>query len=128
MQHPFHLGMVFSLQRDCHAIVYRLVVAVTKAIETAVPAVYIKKCELPLWCFETFRYYVKRKNYLNRNFKQYRSNFCNDRYSSYRKLVRATMKCDKLIWLKSIDYYLKTNPGAFLEICVFFQQKRNRQK
>ena len=109
------------------AIVYRLVVAVTQAIETAVPTVHIKKCELSIWCFEYFKYYVKRKNYFYRNFKQCRSNYRHDRYSSYRKLVRATMKCDKLIWLKGIDYYLKTNPVHFWK-CVFFQQKRERER
>jgi hypothetical protein len=33
------------------AVVYRPVVALNHAIETAVPTVYIKKCELPLWLF-----------------------------------------------------------------------------
>ena len=101
------------------SVLYRLVVAAAQAIETAVRAVYIKKGELPLWCLEYFKCYVKRKNYFYRHSKQYRSSYCHDRCSSYRKLVRATMKCDKLIWLKSIDYYLKTNPVHFWKY-VFF--------
>jgi hypothetical protein len=35
------------------------------------------------------------------------------------------MKCDKLIWLKSIDYNLKTNAVHFWKYLSFFCKKKN---
>jgi hypothetical protein len=90
--------------------VARLIVTVTQAILKAVRTVSLKKSKFPVWFSENIKYYIyKKKNKFFRCFKNCRFKYCYDKFSSYCRLVEATIKSDILKWLKSIDNNLKIN-------------------
>lgn len=53
------------------------------------------------------------------------SNYFYDKFSAYGRLVKATIKSDKLQWLKSIDNNLKTNPVHFWKYVSSFRKSDN---
>jgi hypothetical protein len=107
------------------AAVDRLTVAVTHAIEKAVPTGCIKRCKFPVWFSNELKSYIRKKNYFYRRFKKYKSNYFYDKFSAYRRLVKATIKSDKLQWLKSIDNNLKTNPVNLWKYDSLFRKSDN---
>jgi hypothetical protein len=54
-----------------------------------------------------------KKNYFLRRFKNKPSEYFYDRFSYYRKLVKNTIKSNRLTWLKSVDNNLKSRPQNF---------------
>jgi hypothetical protein len=89
------------------AAVYILNVAVTQAIDLAVPSGHIKKHKYPNWFSGKLKVYIK-KNYFYRRYKKYKAVFY-DKYSFYRKLVTATIKPH------FVNKNLKSHPKQFWE-------------
>jgi hypothetical protein len=78
------------------AAVGRLVVAVTQAIQTAVPIACLQKCKFPAWVSDNLKYYPKKKNKFYRCLWNVGLIVFMTYFYSYRRLVKATIKCDEL--------------------------------
>jgi hypothetical protein len=76
--------------------------AVRGAMEQAIPRGYNCKSKFPHWFLYTLRYCTAKRNYFHRRFKKKPSDYFYDRFAYYRKLVKNTIKTDRLRWLKSI--------------------------
>jgi hypothetical protein len=87
--------------------------AVRGAMEHAIPRGYSRKSKFPPWSSHTLRHYIAKKNYIHRRFKKKPSDYFYERFGLYRKLVKSTIKSDRLRWLKSIDNKLKSQPQHF---------------
>ncbi|PNF21153.1 hypothetical protein B7P43_G05118, partial [Cryptotermes secundus] len=79
-----------------------LSVAVRSAMEQAIPCGYRYKSKYPHWFSYTLRYYITKKNYFHCRFKKNPSDYFYDRFTYHRKLVKNTIKSDRLRWLKSV--------------------------
>jgi hypothetical protein len=85
------------------------------------------------WHKEPVKAYVQRDregstqmySYSYRRFKKCKSNYFCDKFSSYRRLVKATIRSDKLQWLKGIGNNLKTNPVHFWKYVSSFKKSDN---
>jgi hypothetical protein len=91
----------------------RLPVAVTPAIAMSVPNGCTNRCKFPVWFSSELKSYLRKRNYFYRHFKKYKSNYFYDKLSSYRRLVKATIRSDKIQWLKIIDNNLNSTPVHF---------------
>jgi hypothetical protein len=87
--------------------------AVRGAMEQAIPCGYSCKSKFPHWFSYTLRYYMAKKSYFHRRFKKKPFDYFYDRFAYYRKLIKNTIKSDRLKWLKSIDNNLKSQPQLF---------------
>jgi hypothetical protein len=87
--------------------------AVHGAMEQAIPHGYNCKSKFPPWFSHTLRHYSTKKNYFHRRLKKKPSDYFHDRFALYRKLVKSTIKSDRLRWLKSTDNNLKSQPQHF---------------
>jgi hypothetical protein len=67
---------------------------------------------------------LKEKNYFYRRYRKKQTDCLFHYFSFYRKLVKATIKTDKLRWLKSIDENLKSQLKQFWKYVTSFR-KRN---
>jgi hypothetical protein len=77
--------------------------AVHCAMDQSVPRGFIRKPKYRSWFSATEKYYIRKKNYYHERFKKKNmENFYNP-FSKYRKLVKTTIKSDRLVWLKLID-------------------------
>jgi hypothetical protein len=81
--------------------------AVRGAMEQAIPPAYSCKSKFPHWFSYTLRYFIAKKNYFHRRFKNKTSDYFYYRFAYYLKLVKNTIKSDRFRWLKSIDNNLK---------------------
>jgi hypothetical protein len=70
--------------------------AVQDAMEQAIPRGYSCKSKFPPWFSYILRYYIAKKNYFHRRFKKKPSDYFYDRFTFYRKLIKNTMKSDRL--------------------------------
>jgi hypothetical protein len=61
-------------------------------------------------------------------FKKCRSSYFYGKYCSYRGLVKANLKCDKLNWHESIDNNLWANPTDFWKGVPSFKKKKKNGK
>jgi hypothetical protein len=91
------------------------------AMEQAIPRGYSCKSKFPPWFSHTLRHYIAKKNYFHRQFKKKPYDYFYERFALYRKLVKSTIKSDRVTWLKSIDNNLVT-ALTFPEIRVHFQK------
>jgi hypothetical protein len=73
------------------------------AMEQTIPRGYTCKSKFPPF----------KKKYFHRRFKKKPSDYFYDRFAFYRKLIKNTIKSDRLRWLKSIDNNLKSQPQHF---------------
>jgi hypothetical protein len=105
------------------AAVDRLNFAVTQAIDLAVPSGHIQKHKYPDWFSGKLKIYIKKKNYFYRRYKKYTSDCFYDKFSYYRKLVKATAKTDGFRWLQSVDKNLKSHPKQFWKYVSQFRKK-----
>jgi hypothetical protein len=71
------------------------------------------KSNFPPWFSHTIRYYIAKENYFHHRFKKKPSDCLYYRFALYRKLVKGTIKSDRLRWLKSIAKNLKLQPQHF---------------
>jgi hypothetical protein len=70
--------------------------AVRGAMEQAIPCGHSCKSKVPHWFSYTLRYYIAKKNYFHRRFKNKPSEYIYHRFAYYRKLVKNTIKSDRL--------------------------------
>jgi hypothetical protein len=100
--------------------------AVEDAMEQAIPrGVINSNSKFPHWYSLSLRYYITKKNYFYRCFKKKKKSDClYQKFSYYRKLVKVTIKSDRLRWLKSVDENLKSQPKQFWKYVASFR-KRN---
>jgi hypothetical protein len=89
--------------------VNNLTATVSKAIDLAIPFVKANISTYPHWFSKLPKYYIK-KNQFFKKFKKSKSNHHYSLFSYYRKLVKTTIKTDRLAWLKTIDDNLRTEP------------------
>jgi hypothetical protein len=87
--------------------------AVRGAMEQAIPRGYSRKSKFPPWFYHALRHYIAKKSDLHHRFKKRPSHYFYDRFALYRKLVKSTIKPDRLRWLKSIDNNLNSQPQHF---------------
>jgi hypothetical protein len=106
------------------AAVTSLNAAVLGAMELAIPRGYGGKSKFPPWFSSALRYYISKKNYFHRRVKRNPSDYYQDRFAFYRKLVKSTIKSDRLRWLKSIDNDLKAHPRHFWKYVSNFRKHR----
>jgi hypothetical protein len=87
--------------------------AVQDVMEQVIPRGNIKyMSKFPHWYSVPFRYYIKENNYFTYPLKK--KSYClYKNFSFNRKLVNATIKFDRLRWLKSDDENLKSQPKQF---------------
>jgi hypothetical protein len=84
-----------------------------EAIKLAIPHRKSKNSTFPHWFSDSLKYCIKKKNQRFRKYRKSKSDRNYSVFSYYRKLVKPTIKTDKLRWLKSIDDSLKTKPKDF---------------
>jgi hypothetical protein len=107
---------------DVDIAVASLNAAVNDAMERAIPRGYSCKSKFPHWFSHTLRYYIAKKNYFHRRFKKKPNDYFYDRFSFYRKLVKNTIKSDRLMWLTSID---NSRPQNFWKYASNFRKHRS---
>jgi hypothetical protein len=110
-------------ETSVYAAVDRLNVVVTQALDLAVPSGHIKKHKYSAWFSGKLKTYIKKKNYFHRRYKKYKAACFYDKFSYYRKLVKATVKTDRFRWLKSIDENLKSHPKQFWKYVSQFRRR-----
>jgi hypothetical protein len=64
---------------------------VQDAMEQAIPRGFITKSIFPHLFSSASRYYIRKKNYFYRRFKKKKSDSPYNKFSLYRKLVKATI-------------------------------------
>ncbi|PNF41595.1 hypothetical protein B7P43_G11563 [Cryptotermes secundus] len=102
-----------------------LSVALRSAMEQVIPCGYRYKSKYPHWFSYTLRYYITKKNCFHRRFKKKPSDCFYGRFAYYRKLVKNTIKSDRLRWLKSLDNNLKSQPQHFWKYVSNFRKHRS---
>jgi hypothetical protein len=110
---------------DVDIAVASLNAAVNDAMERAIPRGYSCMSKFPHWFSHILRYYIAKKNYFHRRFKKKPNYYFYDSFSFYRKLVKNTIKSDRLRWLKSIDNNLKSRPQHFWKYVSNFRKHRS---
>jgi hypothetical protein len=70
------------------------------------------------------KYYTAKNYYFHHRFKKKPTDCLYDRFSFYRKLVKSTIKSDRLSWLKSQDN-LKSLPQHFWKYVSNFRKHRS---
>jgi hypothetical protein len=86
---------------------------VLNATDQAISRGFIRKSKFPHWFSSALRCYIWKKDYYYKRFKKKNSDYFYSKFSFYRELVKATIKSDRLTWLKSIDDNLKSQPKQF---------------
>jgi hypothetical protein len=103
--------------------VNRLNVAVTQAIDLAVPSGYIKKHKYPACFSGKLKTCIKKNDYFYGRYKKFKTQYFYDKFSFYRKLVKTTIKTEGFGWLKSVDENLKSHPKQFWKYVSQFRKK-----
>jgi hypothetical protein len=80
-------------------------------LQEAIPRGYSCKSKFPPWIYYNLRYYLVKKNYFHHRFKKKLSDYFYNRFASYRKLVKNTVKSDGLGRLMYIDNKLSYSPS-----------------
>jgi hypothetical protein len=86
---------------------------------TARVSVKPKSSTFPHWFYKSLIYYIKRKNQF---FKKYKSDYYYNIFSYYHKVVKTTIKTDRLVWLKTIDNNLRTQQKHFWKCISKFKR------
>jgi capsular polysaccharide biosynthesis protein len=86
---------------------------------------FIRKPKYPSWFSATQKYYIRKKNYYHERFKKKNMEHFYNQFSKYRKLVKTTIKSDRLVWLKLIDDDLKRQPTKFSKYVSIFRKSNS---
>jgi hypothetical protein len=91
--------------------VNNLTAILREPVNLAIPYVRFKNLAFPYW-FSNLKFYIKKKN---QHFRRYKKSKSDHNCSVFLiiKVVKCTIKRDRLRWLKSIDDNLKTKPKDF---------------
>jgi hypothetical protein len=104
------------------AAVASLNVTVHWAMDQSVPRGFIRKIKYPSWFSATLRYNIGKKKYYHKRFKKKNTDYFYNQYSKHCKLVKTTIKSDRLAWLMSTDDNLKTEPTKFWKYVSTFRK------
>jgi hypothetical protein len=86
---------------------------IPQAMDLALPQGLSKNSRFPHWFSRTLIYYIRKKNYFYRRYKKSKNEYHYNKFSHFQKLIKTTIKTDRLNWYKSIDDDLKTQPSKF---------------
>jgi hypothetical protein len=92
------------------------------AMDLAIPQGFIKS-RFPHWFSHTLIYYILKKNYFYRRYKKSKNEYYYSKFSHYWKLVKITIKFDRINRYKSIDDDLKTQPSKFWRYVSSFRKR-----
>jgi hypothetical protein len=98
---------------------------VREAINLAIPHIRYKNYTFPRWFYNSLKCYIKKKNQYFSRYKKSKSDNNYSAFSSYCKLVKTTIKTDKLHWLKSSDDNLKTKHTNFWKYVSKFKNSEH---
>jgi hypothetical protein len=82
----------------------------SEAINETIPFVKPKNSSFPHWFSKSLIYYIKKNSVFFKKYKKCKSDYYYGIFSYYRKLVKITIKADRLDWLKTTDNNLRTQP------------------
>jgi hypothetical protein len=80
---------------------------------------------LLVFCIFKILYNLRKKNYFHRRFKKKNTGYFYNEFSKHRKLVKTTVKADKLAWLRSINNDLKLRPTRFWKYVSRFRKNNS---
>jgi hypothetical protein len=86
---------------------------VNEAIAPAISISYPHTNTLPHWYYGTLKYYIRKKNYFYRRYKKKGSQHSYSTFFYCCKLVKWTIKSNKLVFLKSTEDNLKYQHKKF---------------
>jgi hypothetical protein len=98
---------------------------ILQAMNLAIPLGFITKSRFPHWFSHTLIYYFRKNNYFYRRYKKSKNEYYYSKFSHYRKLVKITVKSDRLNWYKSTGDDLKTNPSRFWKYVSSFRKQNS---
>jgi hypothetical protein len=95
---------------------------VREAMNLSIPHIKSKNSTFRCWSSNSLKYYITKKNQHFIKYKKSKSDHNCDVSSCYRKLVKITIKTDRLRWLKSVCDNLKTKPKNFWKYVSKFKK------
>jgi hypothetical protein len=120
-------------ENSVDAAINNLTAIVREAVNLTIPYVRPKNSAFLLWFSKLLICYIQKKN---QRFRKYKKSKFDNHYSAftyYRKLVKTTIKTDRLLWVQSVEDNLKTSPKDFWKYVSRFKknelsQLKNSQK
>jgi hypothetical protein len=94
-------------------------------MDESIPCGFIRKTKYPSWFSAPVRYYIHKKIIIIKDLKRKTLATFYNQFSKYHKLVKTTIKSDRLAWLKSIDDNLKRQPAKFWKFVSTFQKSNS---
>jgi hypothetical protein len=86
---------------------------ILQTMDLAIPWNTVSKPKFPHWFSPILKRYIRKNNYFHRRHRKNTLEQYNNKFSYYQKLVKITIKFDRLNWYKSIDHDFKTQPAKF---------------
>lgn len=91
---------------------------VCNANKWLIPSVTPKSSIFPHW-FSNLSFIILRRETTVKKYMISNSDYNYDIFQCYGKLVKITMKADRVIWLKTTDENLRTQPKRFSKVCSY---------
>jgi hypothetical protein len=82
-------------------------------MDLAIPFGLTRNNEYLSWFTGRLKFCVTKNKLFYRQFKKSKADYFFNKFSSYSKLMKATVKSNSLEWLKCIDKNLKSHPKHF---------------
>jgi hypothetical protein len=95
------------------------------AIEKSISYSHARKSKFPPWFSKALRYYIAKKNYYHLRFQRKQTSYHYDKFAFYRKLVKHSIKSDRLRWLETIDNNIEAQPQHFWSFVYNFRKQRS---
>jgi hypothetical protein len=89
---------------------------ILRAVDLEIPWRSIRKSEFPHWFSHSLRYCCQKNNYFCWWYRKIKTEYWYSKFFHYQKLVKITIKSDRLSWCKSICDDLKTQPTKFWSV------------
>jgi hypothetical protein len=80
------------------------------AVDKSIPYSHAWKSKFPPWFSKALRYYITKKNYYHCRFQKKQTSYYYDKFVFCCKLVKHSIKSDRLRWPEAIDNNLKAQP------------------
>ena len=98
---------------------------ITTSISQCVPYFCINRPKFPSWFSKDLIFFIKMKAKYHRRYKRSKSKHHYELFSKYRKLVKTTIKLDRMKWYTNINDNLKSNPNQFWKYVRRFTKSNN---
>lgn len=99
--------------------------AVIKALNLSIPCTCHDRSKYQQWFSNTLKYYISRKSHFYHRYKKNQSLDAYSAISCFHKLIKTTIKSERLCWLKSLDDSIKTQPSDFWKYVTNFKSRDN---